>query len=218
VDAPSTRYVDRRGKSLAYQVMGGGPRAVIAVLEVSAHLDLLWTDPVWVEQSRRIGQHARLVLFQQLGFGLSDRLDRIPTLEEQTSDIEAVMDAEGIERATLFGLFNGSMPVVLFAARCPERVDGIVLWGPVPQGWHHEGFASTAGLTAAEAAMIDTAWEDGFDHWGEGRTFAVWNPVIAGPTTRASRAATCGVSSPSSAPPRECCTTPSTRCPPARPA
>lgn len=179
MDVPSTRYVDRRGKSLAYQVVGHGPRAIVGVLEVTAHLDLLWTDPVWVEQSRRLGKLARLVLFQQLGVGLSDRLDRFPTLEEQASDLEAVMDAEGVGSAALFGLLNGAMPAVLFAARRPERVDGIVLWGPIPQGWHHEGYASTAGLTEAEAEMIDAAWLDGFDHWGEGRTFAVWNPVIA---------------------------------------
>ena len=179
MDVPSTKYVDRRGKSLAYQVIGEGPRAVVGVLEVTAHLDLLWTDPVWVEQCRRIGRLARLVVFQQLGVGLSDRLDRIPTLEEQASDIEAVMDAEGIGSATLFGLINGSMPVSLLAARRPERVDAIVLWDPIPQGWHHEGYASTAGLTAAEAEMIDTAWDDAYDHWGEGRSFVVWNPVIA---------------------------------------
>lgn len=55
-------------------------------------------------------------------------------------DIHAVMDAEGIERASLLGLSEGGVMAQYFAARHPERVDRLVLAN------------SSFGLSAVEQA------------------------------------------------------------------
>ena len=126
VDPPATRYLDRRGKQLAYQSFGDGASAVVLFQEVISHLDLQWTDPTWVQQCRRLAAYARVVVFQQVGVGLSDTIDRVPTLEEQASDIGAVMDAEKIGSATLSGVYSTAMPILLFAAqsRAAHRTGG----------------------------------------------------------------------------------------------
>jgi len=45
----------------------------------------------------------RLIVFDQRGTGLSDRVTGTPTLEERAADVEAVMDATGSQHATLIG-------------------------------------------------------------------------------------------------------------------
>jgi len=58
---------------------------------------------------------------------MSDRFDRLPTLEERIGDITAVMGAAGVGRASLFGLSEGGLMAQLFATLHPERVDKLVL-------------------------------------------------------------------------------------------
>jgi pimeloyl-ACP methyl ester carboxylesterase len=159
---PATSYVSRRGKSLAYQVFGEGPRTLVCFLEISFHLDLLWTDPHWLEQCSRLADGCRVVLLQQMGLGLSDAIDRVPTLEEQASDVAAVMDAEGIESATLFAVWSTCMPVILFAAQAPERVDALVLLVPYAQGLRNEGYEQTAGFTPEEAEALAARFDTTF--------------------------------------------------------
>jgi class 3 adenylate cyclase len=65
--------------------------------------------------------------FDKRGIGSSDRFTRHPTLEERIGDITAVMEAEGIERASLLGFSEGGLMSQLFAAMHPERVDRLVL-------------------------------------------------------------------------------------------
>ena len=51
----------------------------------------------------------------------------MPVLEERIQDIAAVMDAEGVEKASLIGLSEGGLMAQLFAARHPDRVEKLVL-------------------------------------------------------------------------------------------
>ena len=42
-------------------------------------------------------------------------------------DLIAVMDAVGLQRATLFATADGALVALRFAARCPERVQALVI-------------------------------------------------------------------------------------------
>ena len=61
--------------------------------------------------------------------GLSDpvTVGALPTLEEWTDDVIAVMDAAGVERATLMGIGAGGPMMMLAAASHPDRVNALVL-------------------------------------------------------------------------------------------
>ena len=85
------------------------------------------------------------MFFQRRGFGLSDPVDHVPTLEEQADDVVAVLDDAEVDRATLVGAASTCGPLALVAARHPDRVSGLVLaepWsdtllsdGDPPPGW-----------------------------------------------------------------------------------
>ncbi|TIU34596.1 MAG: hypothetical protein E5W38_05175, partial [Mesorhizobium sp.] len=55
----------------------------------------------------KLGAFCRVIKFDKRGTGLSDRPIRMATLEERADDIRAVIDAEKVERASLFGVSEG---------------------------------------------------------------------------------------------------------------
>ncbi|MEA2467719.1 MAG: hypothetical protein QOJ57_1845 [Thermoleophilaceae bacterium] len=175
---PPTSYVRRDGVSLAYQVYGDGPPLVMAP-SIPSHLDLMWIDPGYTHVLRRLGRFARTAIFDPRGLGLSDPVDHVPTLEEAADDIEAVMDAAGMDRAVLFATGNTCPGAAMLAARSPERVSGLVLWAPYAQGTKAGPDASTIVGWDDRMARTLAEWDDAVEHhWGEGRTLALQAPTV----------------------------------------
>jgi hypothetical protein len=61
VQPPSTRYVDRDGVSIAYQVVGDGPIDVLLSPGNISHLDLQWADPWFTSFLTRLASFSRLI-------------------------------------------------------------------------------------------------------------------------------------------------------------
>jgi pimeloyl-ACP methyl ester carboxylesterase len=87
--------------------MGEGPLDLVFVPGFIAHLEHQWEEPHQAAFFRRLATFARLIRFDKRGAGLSDRVDRMPTIEERIDDVRAVMDAVGSERAAVLGLSEG---------------------------------------------------------------------------------------------------------------
>jgi hypothetical protein len=83
MDPPPIRYIERDGRRLAYQVVGSGPSDVVWLLECMNHLDLLWTDPHLNHLFERASAYSQILLVQRRGFGVSDPIDHVPSLEQQ---------------------------------------------------------------------------------------------------------------------------------------
>ncbi len=111
---------------LAYQRYGAGPDVVLVPPLVS-NVELGWEQEVYRRAREHVGRYVNVLDFDKRGIGSSDRFTQPPTLEERIGDITAVMDAEGIERASLLGFSEGGLMSQLFAAMHPERVDRLVL-------------------------------------------------------------------------------------------
>ena len=92
--------------NIAYQVIGEGPIDLVYVMGWVSNLEAFWQEPTVASFFNRLASFSRLILFDQRGTGLSDRvpIDRLPTLEQRMDDVRAVMDAAGSERAALFGV------------------------------------------------------------------------------------------------------------------
>jgi len=134
VDLPETRYAKTvDGVHIAYQVVGGGPIDLVFVPGWVSHVEWAWENPSYARFFRRLSSFSRLILFDKRGLGLSDRPARLPTLEDQMTDIGTVMDAAGSERAVLFGTNDGAAPGVVYAASHPERVIALVLYAGLPK-------------------------------------------------------------------------------------
>lgn len=77
----------------------------------------LWGSPRTKSFLRRLSEVVRLTVFNPRGTGLSDR-PRNVTLEARMDDINAVLDALKVERATLFGVAESATSVRCMAPRC----------------------------------------------------------------------------------------------------
>jgi len=146
-----TRYARAAdGVHIAYQVFGAGTVDLVFVWGVFSHVELVWEHEAPAHYLRRLASFSRVIHFDKRGTGLSDRPDRLPTLEEQMDDVIAVMDAVGTERVVMLAGGDSGLLAILFAAAHPERTAALVLsgsrpritsapgfaWGPPPEEWH----------------------------------------------------------------------------------
>ena len=92
---PETRYARSGDVTVAYQVLGEGPFDVIVAPGTVSHVELYWEAAGAAALLRGVAEHARVLVFDKRGTGLSDRVAGAPTLEERSDDIRAVMDAAG---------------------------------------------------------------------------------------------------------------------------
>src|SRR6266446_2987650 len=110
------RYARSGDVSVAYQVIGDGPRDLIYVPGVVSHVEFFHQLPGYTEFLQGLASFARVVVFDKRGNGLSDRLAGAASIEERMDDIRAVMDAVGSEHATLFAVSEGGPIGLTFAA------------------------------------------------------------------------------------------------------
>ena len=122
--------------SIAYQVVGDGPRDIVLVPGWVSNLEAAWEDPDLARAQERLASFSRLILFDKRGTGLSDRVPAtdLPSLETRMDDVRAVMDVVGSEQAALFGSSEGGSMAVLFAATYPERARALALFHPAVRG------------------------------------------------------------------------------------
>lgn len=179
---PETRYVDRGGKGIAFQHFGSGDRRLVQVVTGLGNLDLWWTDAAFCEVMLRVADRLDCMMYDELGMGLSDPVDHVPTLEERAADLGAVMDTAGFESATIYASYDACLSAVLFAAQHPERVEALVLLIPFAQGWRSAPAEELVGWKdAAEVEAYDRAADELYEHWGQGLMLGMMMPSLISP-------------------------------------
>jgi class 3 adenylate cyclase len=176
VELTELRYTKAAdGTHIAYAVMGSGPVDLIYAFGYWSNIDADGDVPFHAAFRQRLASFSRLILFDRRGTGLSDRsgLEDAGALEAGMDDIRAVMDAVGSERALLFGLDDGGMVSMLFAASHPDRTLGLVLWNPEPrQSWSEDyPWGWTDELWEGRTQRIESTW--GSLEWAEGELRSV---------------------------------------------
>jgi pimeloyl-ACP methyl ester carboxylesterase len=164
---PETRYVTNDGASIAYQVFGEGPDLVL-IEGFTTNVEVQWEHPAIARFLRRLGSFCRVAVLDKRGSGLSERLGpgEAPPLEQRADDVRAVMDAAGMERATVFGSSEGGSLSVLMAAAHPDRVERLILHGT----WARHPWIE--GPSGRRLAFVE-------ETWGTGRVFAALAETMA---------------------------------------
>jgi pimeloyl-ACP methyl ester carboxylesterase len=158
---PDIRYAKTDdGLRIAYQSIGTGPPDVIYASSFMGNIAVSWDYSRAVRFYERMARFCRLVIFDRRGTGLSDPMVGSFTMDDRTSDITAVMDAVGLERAVLLGSSEGATAALYVAAMQPERVQALVLFAPAVLPHGTEG-SWTLEATELFMAALDTAWETG---------------------------------------------------------
>jgi pimeloyl-ACP methyl ester carboxylesterase len=178
VNPPETKYARSGDFSIAYQVIGDGPIDLIHIPGLLSHLDIAWENPKYQRFMERLSAFARVLVYDKRGCGLSDPVTEPPSVEERIDDTKAVMDAEGVERAAVFGCSEGATLGAFFAAAHPERVSHAVLYGsfarmlPEPPDYPW----GVLGINSLDEAVA--TFQAGLESWGQGAALALIAPSV----------------------------------------
>ncbi len=121
------------GITLAYASSGEGPPLVKAANWLT-HVDHDWHSPVWRHWLTELSRRHRLIRYDVRGGGLSDWDIPPARFEDFVSDLETVVDHAGLDRFPLLGISQGAAVAVMYAARHPDRVSRLVLYGGYAEG------------------------------------------------------------------------------------
>jgi class 3 adenylate cyclase len=151
---------------VAYAEIGEGPIDVVFIPGFVSNLNRTLDPEQWATAAtwlERLAHFARVITFDKIGTGLSDRSTDIPGLEDRMDDVRAVMDAVGSERAALVGVSEGGPMSILFAATFPERVHSLTLYGACAtfKRTDDHPWAHSAEELAASRLLVDSYWGTG---------------------------------------------------------
>jgi pimeloyl-ACP methyl ester carboxylesterase len=146
------------GVRLAYAVHGSGPPIVRAATWLT-HLDFDWESPVWRHWLAELGDGHTFVRYDERGCGLSDRDPGDVGVDTWVADLETVVAAAGLDRFTLLGVSQGGATSLVYAARHPERVTRLVLYGAYARGRNWRG-PEERGHGDAMVAAIRAGWTE----------------------------------------------------------
>ncbi len=89
---------------------------------------------IWDEFAYQLTPHARVIMLDLPGHGISLVKDELHSMEMLADTVSAMLEALGIERCTLVGHSMGGYVALAFAERHPEKLDGLVLLHATPNG------------------------------------------------------------------------------------
>lgn len=160
-------FSDRRGRSIAYSSVGRGRPLICCETGFVTHLEVLWTYPPNRRFLETLAAARRVIRFDAPGSGLSDRSSRVSTPEERVEVLEDLIDTLGLGPVDLFGTSQAGPAMVAYAARHPDRVRRLVLFGT----YVHGPTLATAEVMEALRRLCLAEWDLG------SRTLAeIWVP------------------------------------------
>jgi len=119
------------GVRIAYAVTGSGP-PLVRSLGWFTHLEHEWETPYWRPINEALSSRFTLIRYDGRGMGLSDRSVTDFSLAAKVGDLEAVVEAAGVERLAIWGISEGGPTAVAYAERHADMVSKLVLYGTTP--------------------------------------------------------------------------------------
>jgi DNA-binding SARP family transcriptional activator/pimeloyl-ACP methyl ester carboxylesterase len=142
---------------IAYARVGDGPPLVWTAHWLS-HLAFNWESPIWRHWTEEFAKDHAFVHYDQRGHGLSDWGNSTFSVDAFVRDLEAVVDALGLDRFALIGSSRGGPTAIAYAARHPERVSHLVLNGTFAQGWRSWGDGAEIERREATITLTRRGW------------------------------------------------------------
>ena len=134
------------GVTLAWAEAGTGTPLVKASNWLT-HLEYDWESPVWRHWTRFFARNFRFVRYDERGCGMTDWEVGDLTFPRWVEDLEAVVAAARLDRPfVLLGVSQGAATAVAYAARHPEQVSHLILYGGYALGAKKRGDPESAQL------------------------------------------------------------------------
>jgi pimeloyl-ACP methyl ester carboxylesterase/DNA-binding CsgD family transcriptional regulator len=147
------RYCSTPAGRVAYSTSGTGPPLLLDsgwVTHLRGQLEL-FAFGRFVE---RLAERFTVIRYDKAGCGLSDRDGVDLSFNGQVATAMAVADAAGASRFGLFGASQGGQLATAIAARYPDRVDALVLYGMCASG--HD--LAPAAVRESVVALVRAHW------------------------------------------------------------
>jgi len=184
------------GTRIAWTSVGHGPALIHLPGVPFSNVEGEWRIPLLERAFSELGEQVRFIQYDGRGTGRSQRDVTDFSLEAYVSDLDAVVEASGAERVVLLGFFHSATHAIAWAARHPERVRGLVLFGGTMRGWDAMKGTGTQALLSLIERDWDTFVESAAHAWlgwpagDEGRLAAEWfrtatTPAVARATLQA---------------------------------
>jgi pimeloyl-ACP methyl ester carboxylesterase/DNA-binding CsgD family transcriptional regulator len=146
------------GVQLAWAEAGTGP-VLVKAANWMTHLEYEWESPVWRHWIRFLSDHFRFLRYDERGCGMTDRNVGDLTFDRWVDDLEAVVDAAGIEEpVALLGISQGASACIAFAVKHPERISRLVLYGAYARGTARRGDPAAYREYEAIVELVRRGW------------------------------------------------------------
>ena len=145
------------GTQIAWAGVGNGP-PILKAPNYLNHIEYEWGSPIWGPFLAEFARQNHFVRFDQRGNGLSDwDVDTI-NFDAMTQDMEAVVSAAGLSRFALFGISQGAGFSIRYAAKHPEKVSALILFGGFGRGTAMRGNPDYATYREMVVTMMMNGW------------------------------------------------------------
>jgi class 3 adenylate cyclase/pimeloyl-ACP methyl ester carboxylesterase len=147
------------GVRLAYAKVGDGP-PILKSAHWMGHLEYDWELPISRHLLLGLAKDRTLVRYDARGNGLSDWDVHELSLDAWVSDMETVADTYGLKRFPLFGFSQGCPVAIAYAARHPQRVSHLILYGGFATGANKRASLTAGGRErlAAMNTLVRRGW------------------------------------------------------------
>ena len=143
------------GVSLAFTVAGDGPVLVMVPWVPFSNLLAESEIPVLRGIFAQLARGLTLVRYDGRGTGHSQRDVTDLSLDAMVADLTAIVDRVGATSVCLLGQYNSCPHAIAYAARNPDRVARMALFGGTGRGWN----AMRATQTQALLSLIEQDWD-----------------------------------------------------------
>ena len=99
-----------------------------------SHLEYDWNSPVWQPWLENWSRFHTFYRYDPRGCGLSDWNVSDFSFDALVGDLETIADAAGLEKFDLFAMSQGGSIAIAYAARHPERVNKLIVYGGYVRG------------------------------------------------------------------------------------
>jgi pimeloyl-ACP methyl ester carboxylesterase/DNA-binding CsgD family transcriptional regulator len=149
----------RDGAAVAYATAGTGP-PLLFVGGWLSHLEISWALPAERQLLESLAQGRTLLRYDRPGCGLSERTSAPdPSLDGELDVVTAVLAAAGAERTDIVASSLGVPLMIEWAARHPETVDRLVLYG----GWARGADIGSPDVRDHVVGLVAGHWGLGAD-------------------------------------------------------
>ena len=148
-----------RGVQVAYARVGHGA-PLLFVGGWLSHLELSWALPAERQLLESLGRGRTLIRYDRPGCGISDRTPPPdPSVEGELDVVTAVLADAGVTRTDIVASSLGVPLMIEWAARHPESVNRLVLYG----GWARGADVATPAVQEHVIGLVTGSWGLGAD-------------------------------------------------------